>query len=77
MQVIATLGLDLVTTDATRDRGIGHGSFQPPLGRTTPYEGVLCWSRFDPVVPAVGITAAVEVCIARDAGVYLRKRKVF
>src|SRR6056297_804907 len=77
MEVVAAFRLDLVATDAARDLGISHCGPQPLLGRAAPDEGVPRRRRFDPIVPAVGITTAVEICIARDAGVYLRKREVF
>ncbi len=76
MEVVATLRLHLVATDATRDRGIGHGGLQPPLGRATPHEGVLRRRWFYTVVPAVGIAAAVEICVARNTRVYLREREI-
>ena len=77
VEVVAALSLDLVATNATRDRGVGHGCFQPLLGSAAAYKGVLRRGRFDPIVSAVGITTAVEICIARHARIYLRERKVF
>jgi len=77
VEVVAALSLDLVATDATRDRGVGHGCFQPLLGSAAAYKGVLRRGGFDPIVSSVGITTAFEVCIARHARIYLREREVF
>ncbi len=70
------LGHHLVASNAGGNAGITDGSGLPSLSRARAGKAVARDIRRNAVVAAVGIAAAVEICIPDNLGIHLRKRHI-